>query len=118
MKMLKILVDAMEINKAVCQVGNRDLNKIKMLALNLSKDITNKWWCNGSTIEEISINLVNKINEVNSEGQKFWLFEDLQVINPFWGNLELLKTEWKCQDKPNNTTLIERFILYLVLIQK
>ena len=56
LKLLKVLTDGMKAGHVICNIGNRDINKIKLLALLQAADNSN-WWLNGKNISEIATNL-------------------------------------------------------------
>ena len=49
LKLLKLLVNGMESGNAKCMIGNRELNKIKLLSL-IQIQNNSKWWDDGETI--------------------------------------------------------------------
>ena len=107
LKLLKLLVNGMESGNAKCMIGNRELNKIKLLALIQIQD-NSKWWDDGETILEISQNLVSKTSTPENYNA-FWKVLDFTPFNPFWaGNRDNLKKLWF--DTPKKpSTLIGRF---------
>jgi hypothetical protein len=94
----------MKIGNVKCQIGNRELNKIKLLLTNLFLNENRKWWTEGNTILEIAKNLVELNNKSITNNKQLWLVEDLKIINPFWaGNKENLFKIWKSVNKDGNT---------------
>ena len=115
LKLLELLVQNMDENAthAKCMIGNRDLNKIKMLALNQAQD-DSRWWVNGTTILDIAEQLV-KNTDTLEKYNAFWKITNMQPFNPFWApNRTLLNENWfgnspKISQKP--TTLEDRFYI-------
>jgi hypothetical protein len=115
------LVEGMKKGNVKCQIGNRELNKIKLLLTNLFLDENRKWWTKGNTLLEIAQNLVKLNNESITKDEQLWLVEDLKIINPFWaGNKENLFKIWKgvnksgtkiqnASKKPKDKSLLERY---------
>lgn len=115
LKLLELLVNGMHNKHAICMIGNRDLNKIKMLALNQDQfsDGT-KWWMDGTTILEIAKKLVEKTND-KGKYNAFWKITNMQPFNPFWAaNRDALQENW-FGEKPlidqSPTNLTERFYI-------
>jgi hypothetical protein len=110
LKLLKVFVDGMSQPNpnVVCNIGNRDLNKIKLLPLLLTSDKT-EWWQNGNSYAEIAENLLTKFNGSSCKAN-FWLFNDLKTINPFWNvNNSAFKPRWNSLQEITTTTLVDRF---------
>ena len=108
LKLLKVLTDGMLAGNVICNIGNRDINKIKLLALLQAKD-NSAWWQSGKSIPEIATNLVATFNKSGSNN--FWKFDDLRSINPFWNkaNPNFTDERW-LPDKPVIAkSLLERF---------
>jgi hypothetical protein len=80
LKTIKLLVD----NPDKCRyvVGNRDLNKIKLLPFFQLKSGDN-WWLNGSTYAEIVDNLLQLCQSTNDD---IWLIDNqnADAFKPFW----------------------------------
>ena len=76
---IKLLVDNEEKCKFV--VGNRDINKIKLIPF-FSFQSGEKWWTKGNSYEEIVNNLMTKLKD-NPDP---WLIkkEQLKYFRPFW----------------------------------
>jgi len=76
---IKLLVD----NEERCNfvVGNRDINKIKLIPF-FSFQTGEKWWTNGNSYEEIVNNLMTKLKDDEDP----WLIkkEQLKYFRPFW----------------------------------
>ena len=90
LKMLKSFVDNPDKCKYV--VGNRDINKIKLLPLLQNNDNDNdKWWTNGSTYQEIVINLITNFYTTN-DSKTFFKINDMKNFAPFW---KWTKEGWK-----------------------
>jgi len=103
------LVEGMKKGNVKCQIGNRELNKIKLLLTNLFLDENRKWWTEGDTILKIAQNLVTLNNESITNNAKLWLVEDLKIINPFWaGDKTKLLDIWKGVKKSANNKKIEK----------
>lgn len=111
LKLLKALVDGMiKPNPSViCNIGNRDLNKIKLLALLLTSD-GQKWWEEGSSYKDIAENLLKNFNESKCKAT-FWEFSDLKTINPFWNssNTTAFNPRWNSLKEISTTTLSDRY---------
>ena len=92
LKLLKALTDGMKAGNVICNIGNRDINKIKLLALLQAED-NSAWWETGKSIPEIATNLLNKYNK---NPKTFWKFNDLRSINPFWNkeNSNFTNEKW------------------------
>jgi len=92
LKLLKALTNGMKAGNVICNIGNRDINKIKLLALLQAED-NSAWWETGKSIPEIATNLLNKYNK---NPEKFWKFNDLRSINPFWNksNSNFTNEKW------------------------
>jgi len=76
---IKLLVDNEERCKFV--VGNRDINKIKLIPFFSFKN-GEKWWTKGNSYEEIVNNLMTKLNDNPWLVQK----EQLKYFRPFWSS--------------------------------
>jgi hypothetical protein len=112
LKLLKVFVEGMSRPNpsVICNIGNRDLNKIKLLALLLKAD-GEQWWNNdnGNSYEEIAKKLLIKFNE-NQDKENFWLFSDLKTINPFWNVFHSAFTNrWKSSKEIKTSTLADRY---------
>ena len=110
LKLLKALTDGMKAGNVICNIGNRDINKIKLLALLQAED-NSAWWESGETgksIPEIATNLLNKYNK---NPEKFWKFNDLRSINPFWNksNSNFTNEKWLPGKPVIAKSLLERF---------
>lgn len=108
LKLLKVLTDGMKAGNVICNIGNRDINKIKLLAL-LQADDNSKWWEFGKTIPEIANKLLSIFK--TSTPEKFWKFNDLRSINPFWNkaNPNFTNARWLPDTPVIAKTLLERF---------
>lgn len=91
-------------------LGNRDLNKIKILPLLLFENKT-KWWTDGESFEDVCNNLIKAVNNNNNNNP--WLIKDLNEENmfaPIWNrNNKNYKTETWQTDNPNNNSVLYRF---------
>ena len=87
LQMLKLFVDNPDQCKYV--VGNRDINKIKLLPLLQFKD-GSKWWQNGNSYEKIVINLIDTFYTAKDSCFKINSMKD---YTPFW---KYKKNEWEC----------------------
>jgi hypothetical protein len=88
LKLLKIMVDGMKKGQCQCVIGNRDLNKIKLIPLLFFKNENDYWYENtenDTNILDIALRLL-KTNQNNrkSNPASIWLMDDLRVVNPFW----------------------------------
>lgn len=121
---LKHLVTGMEKGNVKCLVGNRELNKIKLIALNQLENPNIKWWTQGSSISEIAINLLKKMygdkfeNITYNGGKLFnyapasiWKVTKLVPFYPFWApNRVAIKEGWfDKKTKPESNTLFDRY---------
>jgi hypothetical protein len=82
-----------------CLIGNRELNKIKMIALNLegNLDVNSdyKWKTDGKTILEIAKNLVTSCKPNSTYDDTFWKCNDLGLFNPYWNvNNDKFNDKW------------------------
>lgn len=107
LKLLKVLTDGMKARNVICNIGNRDINKIKLLALLQAED-NSAWWESGKSIEEIAGNLLTKYN---ANPKNFWKFNDLRSINPFWNktNSKFTNERWLPKEPVIANTLLKRF---------
>ena len=97
----------MKDGNVICNIGNRDINKIKLLALLQAED-KSKWWETGVSIPDIAMNLLNKYTP---KPQNFWKFNDLRSINPFWNkaNPNFNNKRWLPEKPVIANSLLERF---------
>jgi hypothetical protein len=103
LRTLKLMVE----NPDNCRyvVGNRDLNKIKMLPFFQFAD-GYKWWDQGNSYVEIVTYLLTTLNI----GTNKWLYEDMEYFKPFWKlGKETDKKKWDEQkdhwNNPENIVL-------------
>ena len=89
LQMLKLFVDNPDQCKYV--VGNRDINKIKLLPLLQFKD-GSKWWQNGNSYEEIVINLIDTFYTAKDSCFKINSMKD---YTPFW---KYKNNKWDCKN--------------------
>jgi hypothetical protein len=120
LKLLKALVEGMtkQNRSVVCNIGNRDLNKIKLLALLLTneeeeededEEKKNTWWTNGNTYKEIATNLLEKFKSSRCKAN-FWRFNDLKTINPYWNTKNsAFNPRWNSTKEIIATTLFDRY---------
>lgn len=127
LKTLKYLVDYPEKSRYV--VGNRDINKIKLVPL-LQFESDEKWWLikseketkwNKNTSRELDIvnlysEIVSNLINANTQNNNIWKVKTMKDYVPFWANLaagkqETLQTEWFNSGKNIKpmTTLHNRF---------
>ena len=107
LRLLKVLTNGMKAGNVICNIGNRDINKIKLLALLQAKDDL-AWWESGDNISDIAKNLQNKYNGMRAN---FWKFNDLRSINPFWNkeNPNFSNERWLPATPIITKSLLERF---------
>ena len=109
--LLRALVDGMHAKNVKCLIGNREINKIKLLLLLQSAD-NDKWWNKHDSILETSKYLVQQFREKQNN---FWLLKNLVVINSFWffaTRKADFRKRWCDGDKKKDifpTTLRERY---------
>lgn len=99
----------MKAGNVICNIGNRDINKIKLLALLQAEDKTDAtWWESGLNISDIAENLRKTYHE---KPDKFWKFNDLRSINPFWNkaNPNFSNERWLPATPIITKSLLERF---------
>lgn len=107
LRLLKVLTNGMKAGNVICNIGNRDINKIKLLALLQAED-NSAWWESGENISDIAKNLQNKYNGMRAN---FWKFNDLRSINPFWNkeNPNFTNERWLPGTPIITKSLLERF---------
>jgi hypothetical protein len=107
LRLLKVLTNGMKAGNVICNIGNRDINKIKLLALLQAED-NSAWWESGVNISEIAENLRKKYYE---KPDKFWKFNDLRSINPFWNKANPIfsNERWLPATPIITKSLLERF---------
>ena len=93
---IKILVDDGKKEKN-CRyvVGNRDINKIKLLPFFSFSDGT-KWWSQGESYEEIVKKLLETLAVAKKEKTNPWLVqgkENLKYFKPFWKEQAMHKNQ-------------------------
>ena len=113
LKLLKCLVDGMKEGNVKCLIGNRELNKIKMLALNQThEEQYAKWWTNGADLETIVANFINSYYAVKKyDNTNFFKVSNLLPFSPYWGLKNLLPDLWYNDNikNPASATLYDRF---------
>jgi hypothetical protein len=94
LKTIKLLVDNEERCKYV--VGNRDINKIKLIPF-FSFTTGEEWWNDGKSYHEIVNNLLSSLNDIEDP----WLIkeDDKKYFRPFWNNSKLEYNERWVQNK-------------------
>lgn len=84
-------------DKIKVMFGNRDLNKLKLLALGLIKDTDTqhfvRWWDEGDTYLDSARILLEKINN----GSAKWAIESMKNWKPFWRK-HADTSHWKSDD--------------------
>jgi hypothetical protein len=107
LRLLKVLTNGMKAGNVICNIGNRDINKIKLLALLQAED-NSAWWESGENISDIAENLQITYHE---KPDKFWKFNDLRSINPFWNkaNPNFSNERWLPATPIITKSLLERF---------
>ena len=109
LRLLNVLTNGMKAGNVICNIGNRDINKIKLLALLQAEDKTDAtWWESGDNISDIAENLQNTYHK---KPDKFWKFNDLRSINPFWNktNPNFSNERWLPATPIITKSLLERF---------
>jgi hypothetical protein len=56
LRLLKVLTNGMKAGNVICNIGNRDINKIKLLALLQAEDDL-AWWESGDNISDYKTNI-------------------------------------------------------------
>ena len=117
LKTLKYLVDYPEKSRYV--VGNRDINKIKLVPLLQFTD-NSKWWLSESEKPDLNVNSFNEniyidiVSKLINNNLKSWKVKTMTDYVPFWAKKpDELKKKWLGLEAPftkEMTTLYERFV--------
>ena len=121
LKFIKFIND--NSNKFAYVLGNRDLNKLKLLQLLVFKNQSIKWW-RGNPDPSVPFDILkisDSLLRSKLDGELEWLVEDLTSFYPYWeySHKDILEWKgWKSVNLEKQLSLYERFLAIFGVVPK